>query len=73
MHLVIVAARDDDAVALWDERCPSFRVHGRVGAQRGLRGAGIGLGLARLVMLMLGLPTIREATFLHRGPNRITP
>ena len=34
---------------------------------------GFGLGLARLLMLMLGLPSIREATFLHRGPNRITP
>jgi aspartyl-tRNA synthetase len=34
---------------------------------------GFGLGLARLVMLMLGLPSIREATFLHRGPSRLTP
>jgi aspartyl-tRNA synthetase len=34
---------------------------------------GFGLGLARLVMLALGLPSIREATFLHRGPNRLTP
>ena len=34
---------------------------------------GFGLGLARLVMLTLGLPNIREATFLHRGPNRLTP
>ena len=34
---------------------------------------GFGLGLARLLMLMLGLPSIREATFLHRGPNRLTP
>ena len=34
---------------------------------------GFGLGLARLVMLMLGLPSIRESTFLHRGPNRLTP
>ena len=33
---------------------------------------GFGLGLARLVMLMLGLPSIREATFLHRGPTRLT-
>jgi len=31
------------------------------------------IDLARLVMLMLGLPSIREATFLHRGPNRLTP
>jgi aspartyl-tRNA synthetase len=34
---------------------------------------GFGLGLARLVMLTLGLPSIREATFLHRGPTRLTP
>lgn len=34
---------------------------------------GFGLGLARVVMLMLDLPSIREATFLHRGPNRLTP
>jgi aspartyl-tRNA synthetase len=34
---------------------------------------GFGLGLARLVMLVLGLPSIREATFLHRGPTRLTP
>jgi aspartyl/asparaginyl-tRNA synthetase len=34
---------------------------------------GFGLGLARLLMLMLGLPSIREATFLHRSPNRLTP
>jgi aspartyl/asparaginyl-tRNA synthetase len=34
---------------------------------------GFGLGLARLVMLLLGLPSIREATFLHRGPHRLTP
>jgi aspartyl-tRNA synthetase len=34
---------------------------------------GFGLGLARLVMLLLGLPSIREATLLHRGPTRLTP
>jgi len=34
---------------------------------------GFGLGLARVVMLMLDLPSIREATFLHRSPNRLTP
>ena len=34
---------------------------------------GFGLGLARLVMLMLDLPSIRESTFLHRSPNRLTP
>jgi len=34
---------------------------------------GFGLGLARLIMVMLGLPSIREATFLFRGPNRLEP
>ena len=34
---------------------------------------GFGLGLARVVMLLLGLPSIREATFLHRSPQRLTP
>ena len=34
---------------------------------------GFGLGLARVVMLLLGLPSIREATFLHRSPARLTP
>jgi aspartyl/asparaginyl-tRNA synthetase len=34
---------------------------------------GFGLGLARVVMLLLGLPSIREATFLHRSPSRLMP
>ncbi|WP_354643364.1 aspartate--tRNA(Asn) ligase [Kitasatospora camelliae] len=34
---------------------------------------GFGLGLARLLMLLLGLPSIREATFLFRGPHRLEP
>jgi nondiscriminating aspartyl-tRNA synthetase len=34
---------------------------------------GFGLGLNRLLMVMLGLGSIREATFLFRGPNRLTP
>ncbi|MFI0449232.1 aspartate--tRNA(Asn) ligase [Actinomadura sp. 6N118] len=34
---------------------------------------GLGLGLTRLIMVMLGLSTIREATFLFRGPNRLEP
>lgn len=34
---------------------------------------GFGLGLNRLLMVMLGLDSIREATFLYRGPNRLTP
>jgi aspartyl-tRNA synthetase len=34
---------------------------------------GMGFGLARMLMLMLGLPTIRESVFLHRSPNRLTP
>jgi len=34
---------------------------------------GFGLGLGRLLMVMLGLDSIRDVTFLFRGPNRLTP
>jgi nondiscriminating aspartyl-tRNA synthetase len=34
---------------------------------------GLGLGLGRLLMAALGLDSIRDATFLFRGPNRLTP
>jgi hypothetical protein len=34
---------------------------------------GLGMGLGRVLMVMLGLTSIREATFLFRGPNRLTP
>lgn len=34
---------------------------------------GFGLGLGRMLMVLLGLESIREATFLFRGPNRLTP
>ena len=34
---------------------------------------GFGLGLSRLLVVMLGLQNIREAVFLFRGPNRLTP
>jgi nondiscriminating aspartyl-tRNA synthetase len=34
---------------------------------------GFGMGLARVVMLMLGLPSIRETTYLFRGPTRLEP
>ncbi|MFM6981928.1 MAG: aspartate--tRNA(Asn) ligase [Microbacteriaceae bacterium] len=34
---------------------------------------GFGMGLARFLMLMLGLPSIRETTYLFRGPNRLLP
>ncbi|WBP89340.1 aspartate--tRNA(Asn) ligase [Kitasatospora cathayae] len=34
---------------------------------------GLGMGLGRMLMVLLGLPSIREATFLFRGPNRLTP
>ena len=34
---------------------------------------GFGLGLNRLLMVLLGLYSIREATFLFRGPGRLTP
>jgi nondiscriminating aspartyl-tRNA synthetase len=34
---------------------------------------GFGMGLSRLLMVMLGLPNIREAVFLFRGPTRLQP
>ena len=34
---------------------------------------GFGMGLSRVLMLMLALPNIREATYLFRGPTRLTP
>ncbi len=34
---------------------------------------GLGAGLNRIMMVLLGLDSIREATFLFRGPNRLEP
>ena len=34
---------------------------------------GLGLGLSRLLMVMLDLPNIREAVYLFGGPNRLEP
>ena len=34
---------------------------------------GFGLGLDRITMLLLNIPTIKEVEFIFRGPNRITP
>ncbi len=34
---------------------------------------GFGLGIDRLTMLLLGLPSLKETMFIFRGPNRITP
>ncbi len=34
---------------------------------------GFGLGVDRLTMLLLGIPTIKEGQFLFRGPNRLNP
>ncbi len=34
---------------------------------------GFGAGLARMLMVMLGLGNLREATFLFRGPTRLLP
>lgn len=34
---------------------------------------GLGAGLARMLMLMLKLANLREATFLFRGPTRLSP
>ncbi len=34
---------------------------------------GFGLGIDRLTMLLLNLPSLKETEFLFRGPNRLTP
>jgi aspartyl-tRNA synthetase len=34
---------------------------------------GFGLGLTRLLMLMLSAANVREVTYLFRGPNRLSP
>ena len=34
---------------------------------------GFGMGLARVLMLLLELPSIRETTYAFRGPTRLTP
>ncbi len=34
---------------------------------------GMGVGLTRLLMVLLGRSTVREVTYLYRGPNRLTP
>ena len=34
---------------------------------------GFGMGLSRLVMVLLGLKNIRESVYLFRGPNRLNP
>ena len=34
---------------------------------------GLGAGLGRILMVMLGLDSIRESTFLFRGPTRLEP
>ena len=34
---------------------------------------GFGLGLTRILMIMLDAGNVRDVTFLYRGPNRITP
>ena len=34
---------------------------------------GFGMGLTRVLMILLGLKNVREVTFLYRGPNRLSP
>ena len=34
---------------------------------------GFGIGIDRITMLLLGIPTIKESMFIFRGPNRLNP
>lgn len=34
---------------------------------------GFGLGLTRVLMVLLGVKNVREVTYLYRGPNRLAP
>ena len=34
---------------------------------------GFAIGVDRLTMLLLGIPTLKETEFLFRGPNRLEP
>ena len=34
---------------------------------------GFGIGLDRITMLLLGLPTLKETQYIFRGPNRLNP
>ena len=34
---------------------------------------GYGFGLTRMLMVLLGLPNVREVTYVYRGVNRLTP
>jgi nondiscriminating aspartyl-tRNA synthetase len=34
---------------------------------------GFGFGLARMLMILLGQPSIREVTYIYRGPTRLYP
>ena len=34
---------------------------------------GYGMGLSRLMMVMLGMNNIRDAVYLFRGPTRLNP
>ena len=34
---------------------------------------GFAVGVDRLTMLLLGLPSVKETEFLFRGPNRLEP
>ena len=34
---------------------------------------GFGMGVDRLTMLLLGIPSVKETQFLFRGPNRLNP
>ncbi|MEN6408941.1 MAG: amino acid--tRNA ligase-related protein, partial [Anaerolineaceae bacterium] len=34
---------------------------------------GLGFGLSRFMMVLLGITNVRESTFIFRGPTRLNP
>jgi aspartyl/asparaginyl-tRNA synthetase len=60
---------DDDLIELQNQPLKAIEEFFKYGCPPH---GGFGLGIDRLTMLLLGI-SIKEAMFLFRGPNRLTP